>query len=45
MDREKMLTEIIQKYGFEHKNTIKFAAAMETASDEKLKAIYDAVMG
>ena len=36
MTREEMLTAIIQRYGFEHPETIHFAKRMETATDAEL---------
>lgn len=37
MTREEMFTAIIQRYGFEHYETIHFAEMMETESDAVLK--------
>lgn len=42
--REQMLTEVIRFWGFEHKFTIEFAAAMETATDEELKELFDDII-
>lgn len=42
--REKMFTEIIRFWGFEHKNTIEFAQAMETATDEQLKELFEDII-
>ncbi len=37
MTKEEMLTAIIQRFGFEHYETIHFAEMMATATDQELK--------
>ena len=37
MTKEEMLTTIIQRFGFEHYETIHFAEMMATATDQELK--------
>lgn len=44
MDREEMLTKVIQKRGFEHEDTIWFAKHMETDTDEELRAAFEVAM-
>lgn len=46
MTREKMLDNIIRKYGFEHNATITFATLMEDAkfSEKMIKDLYRGLM-
>ena len=40
MNREKYLEKIIQIWGFEHPNTIKFAKLIEAAPDEDIIEVF-----
>ena len=44
MTREMMLDEVIRRYGFEVKQTIKFATLCESGTDEKVQAMYNKLM-
>ena len=45
MTRDEMMTQVIQKYGFEHETTIRFAqAVMDQMDDSTLKIFFDEVM-
>lgn len=45
MSRDEMMTQVIQKYGFEHEATIHFAqAVMDQMDDSTLKVFFDEVM-
>ena len=46
MTREKMLDNIIRKYGFEHAFTIDFATVMEDKNftDKMIKDLYNGLM-
>ena len=44
MANDEMLTLVIQKFGFEHKNTIQFAEAMEWMGTYALKAFWCELM-
>ncbi len=44
MSKEKMLTQIIRRFGFEAKETIKFAYLMEEKSTSYCKAIFTGLM-
>lgn len=44
MNKEEMLTNIIRKYGFEAKETIRFAWLMQDKSTSYCKAIYIGLM-
>ena len=43
MTRDEMFSKVIQRFGFENKNTILFAQHMETDSDADLKAIFQMI--
>lgn len=42
--RNQMLTEIIRIWGMEHKYTIEFAEAMETATDAEIIELYENII-
>ena len=44
MTKEEMLGLVIQKFGFEHKNTIQFAEAMEWLGQIELEALLEEVL-
>lgn len=44
-EREKMLNNVIRKYGFEVRETINFAVVCEkSATDAQVKKVYDYLM-
>lgn len=44
MTRDEMLSMVIQRWGFEHENTIEFAQAMERMNDAELEAFMNEVL-
>ena len=44
MTKDEMLGLVIQRFGFEHENTIQFAEAMEWLGQVELEALLDEVL-
>jgi hypothetical protein len=44
MNKEEMLSAVIQRFGFEHENTIWFAGQMTTASSDALAFMMDMLL-